>query len=419
MMQRLQHRQQWACALALVLALGGQSQAQAQAGAALPPWQLGNLDIHHLGTGRGNATFVVFPDGTSMLYDAGATASTLDESAAPKPNGSRRPGEWIARYVKRHLPRIVPARLDYVVISHFHPDHLGDVNKDAPRSRQGNYRLGGVMDVAEEIPVTTLIDRGFPDYSYPTPIQNMGMFAENYLQFVAARRQAQLPVQRVVVGSDTQIHPLHAAVPRFSVRAIAANGEVWDGKAATVQKFPALASLPPNDYPNENACSVALKISYGKFAYFTAGDLTSYSFDGELPWRDVLGAAAAVAGPVDVATADHHGMFDGLSADVVRHLRPRAWMIPAWHISHPDMLQLERMFSQRLYAGPRDVYANGVMAPNQLANHRLLARARALDGHIVVRVAPGGATFTVFVTDNKDERDSIVRADGPFTSGQQ
>jgi glyoxylase-like metal-dependent hydrolase (beta-lactamase superfamily II) len=401
-----------ACALLLGFA------AAAAMAATLPPWQPGNLDIHHLGTGRGNATFIVLPDGSSMLIDAGASASGPEVSSPARPDASRRPGEWIARYIKRHLPPSSPLRLDYLLVTHFHPDHVGDAGTEAPLSRHGGYRLSGAMDVAEAIPVGTLLDRGYPDYSYPAPIGNMGPFADNYLRFVESRRKQGLQVERIAVGSGGQITPLHGASPAFSVRAIAANGEVWDGKDGTVHLFPPLDGMPPDDVPNENTCSIALKFSYGPFSYFTAGDLTSYTFDGALPWRDVLGAAARVAGPVDVSTADHHGMFDGLSADVVRRLRPRAWVIPAWHISHPDMLQLERMFSKRLYPGPRDVYANGVMAANQLANHRLLARAKALDGHIVVRVAPGGGSFTVYVTDNRDERDTVLRADGPYPSGQ-
>jgi hypothetical protein len=129
----------------------------------------------------------------------------------------------------------------------------------------------------------------------------------------------------------------------------------------------------------------------GNFAYYTAGDLTSYTYDGEQPWRDALTAAARAAGPVDVATADHHGLFDGLSADTVRTLRPQAWVIPGWHISHPDLLQLERMFSKCLYPGPRDVFATTVMEANLMANHRPARRMRSTDGHVVVRVAPDGA----------------------------
>jgi hypothetical protein len=171
--------------------------------------------------------------------------------------------------------------------------------------------------------------------------------------------------------------------------------------------FPPLASLARGDYPNENVCSIALKISLGKFSYFTGGDLTSYTFDGDLPWLDVLGAAARVAGPVTVATADHHGMFDGLSAGVVRALRPQAWVIPSWHISHPDMLQMERMLSQRLYPGPREIYATSVMTENHLANKRLTSQMRSRDGHVVVRVQPDGAAYTIYVTDNGDENDTI------------
>ncbi|MES2902431.1 MAG: MBL fold metallo-hydrolase [Pseudomonadota bacterium] len=385
----------------------------------LPAWQPGYLDIHHIGTGRGNATFIVMPDGTSMLIDAGASTSAPEVSAIARPDASRRPGEWIARYIKRHAPRAMPQRLDYTLVTHFHPDHLGNAGLDAPTSRHGDYRLSGVMEVAESIDIGKLLDRGFPDYSYPEPIRKMGGFADNYLAFVAARGRLGQAVERIAVGKTDQIRALHGPAPGFSVRTIAANGEVWNGAQAARNLFPALSSLAPMDYPNENNCSIAIKVNYGKFAYFTGGDLTSHTFDGELPWRDVLGPAAKAAGPVDVATADHHGMYDGLSADVVRSLRPRAWVIPAWHITHPDLLQLERMFSTRLYPGPRSVYANGVVAANELANRRLLAPASSLDGHIVVRVAPGGASYSIFVTDNRDERDTVVRADGPHVAGQR
>src|SRR3982751_5189516 len=40
-------------------------------GRPLPAWQKGYLDLHHINTGRGNAAFYIFPDGTTMLLDAG------------------------------------------------------------------------------------------------------------------------------------------------------------------------------------------------------------------------------------------------------------------------------------------------------------------------------------------------------------
>ena len=40
----------------------------------------GTLDIHHISTGRGNATFFVLPDGTTLLVDAGAAGDGLPET---------------------------------------------------------------------------------------------------------------------------------------------------------------------------------------------------------------------------------------------------------------------------------------------------------------------------------------------------
>jgi len=385
-----------------------------RAGVALARWQPGWLDIHHIATGRGNATFILLPDGSSLLIDAGASLNGADVSVAPMPSSERRPGEWIARYISRQMRAagLEPA-LDYLLVSHLHPDHLGDVNTSSPVSRQGSYRLGGVTDVAELLPVKMLVDRDFPDYSYPALFS--APFLDNYKAYVTARRQAGLPVQRFQVGSNRQIAPRNAGA--WEIRNIAANGEVWTGQGdSTRQLFPALDSIPRADWPNENQCSAAIRLGYGRFSYFTAGDLTSYTEDGALPWRDVLGPAARVAGRVSAATADHHGMFDGLSADVVRALAPQVWVVPTWHISHPDMLQLERMFSQRLYPGARDVFATSVMKENLLANGRLTKRMRSHDGHVVVRVAPGGAQFHVAVTDNRDEQDQVKLVTGPYIS---
>ncbi|MDB5908459.1 MAG: hypothetical protein JWP34_2573 [Massilia sp.] len=387
-------------------------------GRRLSRWTPGCLDIHHIATGRGNATLVLMPDGTSLLIDAGATADGLDVSVPTRPTIERRAGEWIGRYVLRHLAATGRSGLDYMLLTHLHPDHLGDIAPGQPTSVRGDYRLTGIMDVAEMLPIGTLIDRGFPAYDYPAP--QTAAFATNYLAFVRSRVARGEPVERFRVGSGGQIRQRGRgpAGARFEVRNLIASGEVWTGQGdATRQLFPPLSTLAARDYPNENLCSAGIRIALGNFAYFTAGDLTSYTYDGEQPWRDALTAAARAAGPVDVATADHHGLFDGLSADTVRTLRPRAWVIPGWHISHPDLLQLERMFSERLYPGPRDVFATTVMEENLRANHRLARRMRSTDGHVVVRVAPDGASFRVAVTDNRDEQDRVKLVTGPYASG--
>jgi len=110
-------------------------------GAPLPPWTPGTLDIHQIATGRGNAALLVLPDGTTLLLDAGAAGDGIPETD-PHPDASRTPGDWIARYVRRHLPAGA-AGLDYALLTHFHADHYGLVRPDARLDASGTYRLTG------------------------------------------------------------------------------------------------------------------------------------------------------------------------------------------------------------------------------------------------------------------------------------
>ena len=44
----------------------------------LPKWQEGYMDIHTIATGRGDATFIVMPDGTTLMIDAGDNGKIKD-----------------------------------------------------------------------------------------------------------------------------------------------------------------------------------------------------------------------------------------------------------------------------------------------------------------------------------------------------
>lgn len=381
----------------------------------LRPWRPGGLDIHHIATGRGDSTLIIGPDGTSQMIDAGASATPPPAALDIRPGPERRPGQWIGRYALRHLKAASNPGLDTLLVSHLHPDHLGDVTEDSPMAPGGGYRLTGVSDVAALLPIGLIVDRGYPDYAYPRPWT--APFAQNYEAFIRARVAGGGRVERFRVGAVDQfaLRRRPADYPMFSIRNLAANGEVWS-KEGTRQLFPPLESLAPDDIPDENACSTAIDLRYGAFDYFAAGDLTSNTFDGALPWRDVETPAARAAGPVEVAVAPHHGMFDATGPDAVRALRPRAWVILGWHAAHPSITTLERMFSQRLYPGPREVFATGLSPANALANKRLTDRMSSRSGHVVVRVAPGGVSYCIVITDKRDEGDRVIAIFGPFAS---
>jgi beta-lactamase superfamily II metal-dependent hydrolase len=387
---------------------------------ALTPWRPGCLDIHHIATGRGDSSLIIAPDGTTLMIDAGAMYAPPPADLDLKPSKARRPGEWIARYAQRQLRSAGLAKLDYLIVTHLHPDHVGDVNPDLPRSADATYQLTGVSDVAALLPIGVLLDRGALDY------ENVAIrdapFARNYVAFVRNRQAAGGRVERLRPGADNQITLKNRAgsFPTFDVRNLAVNGEVWTGQGEAARSlFPAISTLKPDDVPDENAYSAALRLTYGRFSYFAAGDLTSNTFDGELPWRDVESRAARVAGPVDVALAAHHGLFDSTGADVVRALRPRVWLMDVWHVSHPNITTLERLFSQRLYTGPRDVFATALSPENYLVNERLTKRLSSSSGHIVIRVSPGGEDYRVVITSNSDESDRVRTVFGPYQSRGQ
>ena len=74
------------------------------------------------------------------------------------------------------------------------------------------------------------------------------------------------------------------------------------------------------------------------------------------------------------------------------------------------------MYSERLYPGPRDVFATNMLEANHLVIGPLLDRLKSAQGHIVVRVAPGGDTFHVIILDDSAETYRVKAIHGPYQS---
>lgn len=386
-----------------------------QVGQAMPPWTTGCLDIHHINTGKGECSFFIFPDGTTMLVDAGVTRASKPRVTDPKPNDSRTPGQWISRYILHFMDALPEKKLHYVMASHFHEDHLGGVAADTPASPSGSYRLTGLVEVAHSIPCGTLIDRGWPDYDWPVPPE--GESAKNYIQF--ARSQVAggtLRAERFRVGANDQLVLVKTPqeYPDFEIRNLAANGHVWTGVGSVERNhFPALADLEDDEYPSENACSIAFRLSYGRFDYFSGGDV--YSVTAHL-WQDIETPAALVTGPVEVCKANHHANFDAMGASCLQALRPRVIIIHTWLAQQPDMVVLRRMLSTRTYPGPRDVFATNIMNETRIVVGPHIDKLKSEQGHVVVRVSPGGRDYRVFVLDDSAETFEIKAICGPYNS---
>ena len=74
------------------------------------------------------------------------------------------------------------------------------------------------------------------------------------------------------------------------------------------------------------------------------------------------------------------------------------------------------MYSERLYPGPRDVFATNMLEANRLVIGPLLDRLKSAQGHIVVRVDPGGDTFRVIILDDSAETYRVKAIHGPYQS---
>lgn len=384
----------------------------ARAQEPLPPWSRGMLDIHQISTGRGNAAFFRFPDGTTLLVDAGAAANGMELAyAEPRPNATRTPGAWIARYVTNAMAPEAP-RLDYALITHFHPDHMGGVTAASAASKSGAFKLTGITEVGELIPIGTLIDRGTA--FLPPPEDAMW---KNYIAFIADR---QVKHETIRVGRADQIGLRYdaAAFPSFEIRNVAANGIVWTGRGMETRKiFPPLESIAAaEDKPTENMCSIGLRIRYGKFDFFTGGDMPGIPDAGGPDWHSVETSVANAIGPTDVHVVNHHGSISPASAYFLSTLRSPVMILPAWSPTHPSQDSLKRMLTMRLYPGPHDVFAVTMREPAKASIGARVDQMKATHGHIVVRVAPGGDQFKVFVLDDTSEAAPVVASFGPYIS---
>ena len=102
----------------------------------LPKWQEGYMDIHTIATGRGDATLIVMPDGTTLMIDAGDNGKAKDKQ---HPDTTKRAGEWQAIYMKHFMEGLPNTKVDYAMITHFHDDHMGAIREMLPGKNGYGY----------------------------------------------------------------------------------------------------------------------------------------------------------------------------------------------------------------------------------------------------------------------------------------
>jgi hypothetical protein len=400
------------CSLLFLVSVSIRSICQS-ADTNLPLWQEGYLDIHHINTGRGNSTFCVFPDGTTLLIDAGDLSETHPRTASPRncpimPDNSKSPPEWIVYYIRQVYPGAIKKGLDFALITHYHDDHFGE--DDGFRKNSGNgYVLTGITEVGTLVNIGTLIDRGFdePVDIFSNQFREKMMDDEyhliqtldNYKKYLDYAEKAKgLKHEKIIPGKTNQISLKHKPgnYSEFKVQNVFGNGKIWYGQGDSC-----FFALQPEIYPGENSLSIGLKISYSGFDYYTGGDIPGVNRLGQTDYMSMEAQTAPIVGIVDIATLNHHGNRDSQSDVWVRTLRPSIWIQQNWSSDHPGEEVLNRIVSEKLYPGARDIYSTCMTETTKnYIGEAVSKNYKSTAGHVLIRVYNNKKYYEVFVLDD-------------------
>ncbi len=266
------------------------------------------LQIYFIDVEGGQATLVLSPSGQSLLIDTG----------------------W-SGYEGRDADRIIAVahqlglkQIDYVLITHYHRDHVG-----------------GVPQLVDGIKVGTFVDHG-PN------LEDSAVTRTDY----AAYEKAIAGHAHVVVKPGWGL-----PIKGIEVHVVAAAGEHIDNPVPGAgEANPYCKSEPaPAVDATENARSVGVLVTYGKFRFLDLGDLTKKK-ELELVCPNNL------LGQVDLFLVSHHGMDLSNTKSLVWALHPRVAIFDngarkgasaaAWQVVH-DSPGLEGLW-QLHYAAQSD-----------------------------------------------------------------
>jgi competence protein ComEC len=232
----------------------------------------GKLRIYFIDVEGGQSTLFVTPAGKSLLIDTGW------------PGNNFRDADRILAAVKS----AGLSRIDYVLITHYHDDHVG-----------------GVPQLVQRIPVSTFIDHG------PNRELDHGATERGYAAF-----------QKVLVETKAkEIVPKpgdRLPIQGMDVSVISADGKVIQSPLAAAGEpnpFCKKSEIRPPDQ-TENARSLGVLIRFGSLKILDLGDLT---WDKE---RDLMCPDNRL-GKVDVLVVSHHGWYQSSSPALVDAIHPR------------------------------------------------------------------------------------------------
>lgn len=369
-------------------------------GKTLPAWEEGMLDIHAVNTARGECTFFILPDGTTMVVDAGEFIHQAKgmENDAQRPNAFTRPADTYANYMRHFSPR--KDSLDFFMLSHFHMDHMGQLEPEYSKSSNGDYIESGVTALYDRFPFRTVIDRAYPDFDAMDVKARSEKSLANYQKFLNCHiKKGALKAEALKLGSDNQISLQNnpQKYPTCKIKNLCANGFVWkDGK-------------PINCYEpgkiRENGASCGFLLSYGDFDYLTAGDLNGGNIDSQKT------LAEAVGKEIEATKSNHHLSPKTMNEETMELLKPQVMVTQSFYVR---VIQPDQDIIQRIAKGGTKQYFTNIDNSLLEANPEVYKNCTGIGGHVVIRVMPGGKEYYVMMLDDTDNAYCVKSVEGPF-----
>lgn len=401
--------------------------AEVKVGEPLPAWTEGEIDIHCINTGRGECNWIILPDGTTVMVDAAGSTLVTNETSmptAPKPSRSISAGTVITNYVNFFSPEVSRGHINYFVLSHYHEDHMGSIDSTIPTAGDGSFKMTSLSEVGTKLVFDHYMDRTYPDdmCTYQvTYTAEKNIAIKNFVTWSVKNNGT--VAEKFRAGALDQIKLVNkpADYNNFSIRNISANGYYWTGQGEESKRIipshEELCKLESTAIPDENSFSCAFVISYGAFDFFTGGDhqyggKTAYAYkddDGQM-----IPAFESMGRVIDVAKACHHGTKNCNSYELMKVLSPSVWISNVWRDVQPNPATVDAVWK----ASPScAIFMTNMTDRNrETLGEERLAKAKSVQGHVVVRTCSKGSGFYVYVLDDSDQTYRVKEIYGPYKS---
>jgi competence protein ComEC len=211
----------------------------------------GTLKVVSIDVEGGGGTLFVTPEGKSLLIDTGWPSNY---GLLPSPDGAKNSADRIVAAAKK----LGLSKIDYLIITHYHMDHVG-----------------GVVDLAKRIPIDTFIDHGPNAEHLPPGLKDDPQLPGGAPDVLYPKYLAVIKGHNHIVAKPGQVIQMGSMTDTI----VSSDGVVM-GKALPGAGGPnpacgtVVSKSEKNEGGVENTRSVASLLTFGKVKIAAFGDLS-------------------------------------------------------------------------------------------------------------------------------------------------